>query len=427
MAPDRIADATRHVLANGMVALIHRNPTAPTVSVRGEVRVGAVHEPAAQNGLAMFTGAALIRGAGERSFQQIVAETEERGCSVNAGGGLHATGFGGRALAEDLELILAILADMIACPTFPPHEVEKLRGQILTGLRENEQETSIQAWRAARELLYPSDHPYSRLSSGTIATVQALTREDLVRFHRYYHPAAASVAIVGDVDPPAVIEMLERTLGSWKPSGSPPTLELPPVPPLTAVRRRDIPMVGKVQSDIVWAVHGLRRTDPDFYAALLANMILGRLGVGGRLGEAVRERQGMAYYCSSSLDADIGAGPWSATAGVNPADVERTIEVLVQEVARFIAEGPTDQEIADARDYLTGSLVIGLETHDGIAGALLTIERFDLGMDFIERYPAILRAVTREQIMDVAQRYLSAERYVLSVAGPSITGEGEPQ
>lgn len=157
MAPEArgIAGATRYVASNGLVALIQRNPSAPTVSVRGEVRVGAVHETAAQNGLAVFTGAALIRGAGERTFQQIVAETEERGCSVNAAGGLHTSGFAGKALVEDLPLILAVLADMLARPTFPPHEVEKLRGQFLTSLRESEQETGTQAWRAARALLYP--------------------------------------------------------------------------------------------------------------------------------------------------------------------------------------------------------------------------------------------------------------------------------
>src|SRR5919205_1574652 len=111
-----IETATRHVLPNGMVALIQRNPSSPTVSVRGEVRVGAVNEPAAKNGLAVFTGAALIRGTARRTFQQIVAETEALGASVNAGGGLHGSGFAGRALAEDLPLILQILADMLRQP-----------------------------------------------------------------------------------------------------------------------------------------------------------------------------------------------------------------------------------------------------------------------------------------------------------------------
>jgi zinc protease len=417
---DSITTAVRHVLANGMVALVQRNPSAPTVSVRGEVRVGAVAEPAERNGLAVFTGAALIRGAGERTFQQIVAETEERGASVNAGGGLHSSGFGGKALAEDLPLILAILADMVQRPTFPDVEVERLRGQFLMGLRESEQETGTQASRAARELLYPAEHPYSRLSSGTIASVQAITRTDLAVFHARYHPALATITIVGDVDPPAVIDALERSFGAWRGAGEPLGQELPAVPPLNGVQRRDIPMAGKVQSDIVWAVHGLRRDDPDYYPAMLANMILGRLGMGGRLGENVRENQGMAYYCYSGLEADLGAGPWAAVAGVNPGNVERAVAAILHEVAQFAAEGPTAQELDDARAYLTGSLVLGLETSDGIAGMLLAIERYGLGLDYVARYPSIINGVSHAAIVDAARRYLSTEHYVLATAGPAV-------
>src|SRR5262245_35930694 len=271
-----IETATRHVLSNGMIALIQRNPNTPTVTVRGEVRVGAVHEPAAKSGLAVFTGAALIRGTNQRTFQQIVAETEALGASVNAGGGLHGSGFAGRALAEDLPLITSILADMLQRPVFPAHEIERLRSQFLMGLRENEQETRTQASRAVRALLFRPEHPYSRLSSGTLETVQSISREDLALFHRQYHPAATTIAIVGDVDPTAVIDQLEQVFGGWEAQAPLPTMQLPAVQALQGVRRRDIVLVGKVQSDLIWAVDGLSRTNPDFYAANVANMLLGR-------------------------------------------------------------------------------------------------------------------------------------------------------
>jgi zinc protease len=413
-----IETAIRHILPNGMVALIQRNASSPTVSVRGDVRVGAVNEPAAKSGLATFSGAALIRGTAKRSFQQIVAETEARGASVNAGGGLHTSGFGGRALAEDLPLILEMLADMLSSPTFPTVEVERLRGQFLMNLRESEQETRIQASRTARELLYPPEHPYSRLSSGTSTTVQGITRDDLVAFHQLYHPAAATIAIVGDVDPPAVIEALEQAFGGWEPRGTPPRQDLPAVPELRELQRRDIALAGKIQSDIIWAVHGLTRMDPDYYAASVANMILGRIGMGGRLGDNVREQQGLAYYCGSNVDADLGAGPWAALAGINPANIERAITAIVHEIKQFCADGPTAEEMADAHDYMTGSLVLGLETNDGIAGTLLGIERYGLGFDYIARYPAIIRSIDAEQVVAVARKYLSTENYVLVTAGP---------
>ena len=413
-----IETAVRHVLSNGMVALIQRNASSPTVSVRGEVRVGAVNEPAAKNGLATFTGAALIRGTGRRTFQQIVAETEARGASVNAGGGQHVGGFAGRSLAEDLPLILEILADMLISPTFPAQEIQRLRGQFLMNLRESEQETRIQSSRAARALLYPPDHPYSRLTSGTVETVQGITRDDLAQFHGLYHPAATTIAVVGDVEPQAVVAELERVFGRWEPAGAPPRQDLPPAPPLTQIQRRDVEMAGKIQSDLIWGVHGMTRTAPDYYAASVANMILGRIGLGGRLGDNVREQQGLAYYCGSSVDADLGAGPWAAIAGVNPTNVERAIAAILHEIERFCKDGPTDEELNDARDYMTGSLVLGLETNDGIAGTLLGIERYDLGRDYIRRYPDIIRPISAEQVVEVARKYLSTERYIVAVAGP---------
>lgn len=414
-----IETATRHVLPNGMVALLQRNPSVPIVTVRGDLRVGAVNEPAEKSGLAVFTGASLIRGTASRTFQQIVATTEALGASVNAGGSMHASGFAGRALAEDLPLVLEILADMLQRPTFPAHEIERLRGQFLMGLRESEQETRTQASRAARALLFPPEHPYSRLSSGSTATVQAITRDDLVAFHQQYHPAVATIAIVGDIDLPAVIAELERVFGGWAPDRPPPAQQLPPVPPIAGVQRRDIALVGKVQSDLIYAVHGLQRSDPDFYAANVANMILGRLGMGGRLGDNVRERQGLAYSCGSSLDADLGAGPWAALAGINPANVTRAVEAIVHEIDEFCADGPTDEELRDAHDYMTGSLALGLETNDGIAGTLLGIERYGLGLDYIARYPALIRGIDAEQIVTVARKYLSTANYVLVTAGPA--------
>jgi len=413
-----ITTATRHVMANGLVALIQRNPNSPSVSVRGDVAVGAANEPPEQNGLAVFTGAALIRGTARRTFQQIVAETEALGATVNAGGGMHSSGFGGRALTEDFPLIIGILADMLRSPTFPAHEVDRLRGQFLMSLRESEQETRTQASRAARALLFPPEHPYSRLTSGRIETVRSITRDDLVAFQQLYHPALTTIAIVGDVEPAAVIEALEQVFGGWEQAGAPAHPPLPPPPPITGVLRRDIKLAGKAQSDVIWGVHGLSRTDPDYYIASVANMILGRIGLGGRLGDNVRERQGLAYSCGSSLDADVGAGPWAALAGVNPANVERAIDAIVHEIASFRADGPTDAELNDARDYMTGSLALGLETNDGIAGTLLGIERYGLGLDYIARYPSIIRSISAEQIVDVARKYLSTENYIVVVAGP---------
>jgi zinc protease len=248
--------------------------------------------------------------------------------------------------------------------------------------------------------------------------VQDLTRDDLVAFHRNYHPAATTIAVVGDVDPAAVIAELERHFGGWRVAGDPPGIVLPPAPAPAGALRRAIPVAGKSQADLVWAVPGLARNSPDFYPAMVGNLILGQLGMYGRLGESVREEQGMAYYITSNLDADLGPGPWSVAAGVNPANVERTVAAILHEIEQFKRDGPDAEELADAQSYLTGSLALGLETNDGIAGVLLLIERHKLGLDHLDRYPSRIRAITREQIVEVARRYLSTDSYVLAVAGP---------
>lgn len=413
-----ISSATRHVLPNGIVALIQRNSSTPTVSVQGDLRIGAVNEPAAKSGLASFTGAALIRGTAKRTFQELVAETEERGCSVTAGGGSHTSSFGGKALSEDLPLIIEVLADMLRNPTFPAAEVEKLRGQFLMGLRESEQETRTQAGRAMREMLYPPEHPYSRSAGGTIETMQAISQSDLVAFHKSFHPSTMNVAIVGDIEPQAVIALLEEAFGGWEPAGVVPQAELPAATPLSGVNERRIEMEGKAQSDLLWAVHGLKRSDEHYYGAMMANLILGQLGMGGRLGDHVRDTHGMAYSVGSRLDANLGAGPWYAAAGINPANVQRALDGILGEIRQFQEEGPSAEELSDARAYLSGSLVLGLETNGGVASTLIAIERYGLGLDYIDRYPAIISGISREAIVAAARTYLSTDDYVVAVAGP---------
>jgi zinc protease len=413
-----LSTATRHVFSHGMVALVQRNSSTPSVSIRGELRIGAVRESSDKCGLATFTAASLIRGTHKRTFQHVVAEMEERGCNVSIGGGMHVTGFSAKALTEDLSLVLDILSDILIHPTFPEREIEKLRGMFLMGLRESEEETQTQVSRATRSLLYPSEHPYSRLSSGTVETVSSLSRDDMVAFHKLYHPSLMTISVVGDVEPDAVIAALERVFGDWSPDMPPPEHPLPFVPPITGIHRHDIPMEGKIQSDILWSVHGLKRSDSDFYAARVGNMILGRLGMGGRLGDNVRDNQGLAYHTFSAIQAGEYAGPWLAGAGVNPTNVERALESILQEICQFAQEGPTEQEMSDAQSYLTGSLVLGLETNDGVAGTLVDIEYYDLGLDYIDRYPDIINNIRREDVTAVAQKYLSTENYVVAVAGP---------
>ncbi len=411
-------DITRVELSNGIVVLARPNFNSPSVVVTGFLQVGALFDPDEKLGLANFTAAALMRGAGRRSFQEIYNSLESAGAGLGFDGGTHTTGFSGRALVEDLDLLLDLLSDSLRCPAFPEEQARKLKTQLLTGLALRAQDTGDMASLAFDELVY-AGHPYSRPEDGQPATVERISPEDLAAFHRrHYGPRGMVLAVVGGVDPQEAVQKLSRYLGDWENSDQPAPLELPPLSPLaeSALRRVEIP--GKSQADIVMGAAGPARRSPDFLAAALGNNILGQFGMMGRIGEAVRQQAGLAYYASSSLGAGPGPGPWSISAGVDPEDIETAIELVRAEIARFVDEPVSAGELADSQANFTGSLPLAMESNGGVAARLLTLERYGLGLDYYRRYPDLVRAVTPEEVLQAARRYLHPDRLAIAVAGP---------
>jgi zinc protease len=224
--------------------------------------------------------------------------------------------------------------------------------------------------------------------------------------------------VVGDINSDQVYQTLEARLGQWQPNCVPPDTRLPQPPALTQTKRHMHPMKNKSQADIVLGWQGPTRCDNDFYAAYVGNTILGQLGLGGRIGLSVRDTEGLAYYANTHLQGGSGPGPWVAFAGVNPAGVNRAIDLILAEVGRFCAEPVTADELADAQAYLTGVLPLQMETNEGVAGTLLDMHYYQLGDDFIARYPGLINKITQEDVLAAAQKYLNDEVYALAVAGP---------
>jgi zinc protease len=409
----------RFTLSNGIKLIIYENHISPSVVVRGHLWAGALNDPPEKMGRGRFTGYAVRRGTATRTYQDINEITEAVGANVYFSGGRHLTNFGGKSLAEDLDLLVDVLFDLLLHPNFPQNEVEKVRGQIITGLKELENDTRGLASREFRSLLYSLEHPYGRPSDGTLESVPHIKRDDLENFYQtYYRPEGAAIVVVGDVQAGAVRDAFERAVGGWQPSGNAPTLEIPKVQPLTERRRYVRTMTNKTQVDIALGTIGPDRAADEYYAARLGDVILGHLGLMGRLGETVRDQQGLAYYARSGLEAGLGQGPWSVRAGVNPDNVEQAIESILAEIARLRDEPVTDQELEDGGDFLTGSLPLQLETNEGIASTLLHMELHQLGDDYVIRFPDLMRAVTKEQIQAAAQKYLDPEHYALVIVGP---------
>ncbi len=413
---------TRHELPNGIVVLVCENHSNPSVVISGYLSVGAYDELCEQAGLATFTASALMRGTAHRTFGQVYEELESVGASVGVGAGTYTTGFATKSLVEDLPRVLAILADVLRYPAFVEDEIERLRGEILTDLAERPNDTGRMAGLTFHELVYPPGHPYARSIIGYIETVASLKRNDLAQFYTGgYGPRGMVVAVVGDVETADALAQMEESLGDWEGQGYERNA-LPEVPRVSEVRERTVLIPGKTQSDIVLGYPGPPRSSPDFLDALLANTILGVFGLMGRLGENVRDEQGLAYYSFSRVDGGPGPGPWRVVAGVNPANVERAIASIRVEIRRLCEDLVDGDELDDNKAFITGSLPLRLETNEGVARTILDMERYELGLDYLKRYAGLIGEISAERVRAVAQRWLDPDAYALAIAGPPIGG-----
>ncbi len=411
-------DIHRQVLPNGIVVLCRSNFNSPSVVISGYIQAGSLFDSDEKLGLADFTARAMMRGTEKRDFQQIFDALESCGASLGFSSGAHTTGFSGRALVEDLPLLMDLLAEAIRMPMFPTRQVEKLRAQLLTGLAIRAQDTSDMASLTFDQIVF-ENHPYSRPEDGWPQTIQAITRGDLVRFHqKHLGPRGMVIVIVGAVEAGLALEQIERVLGDWRNPRQPESPVLPPLKPLIQSVTRKVTIPGKFQSDLVIGASGPKRLDPEYIPASLGNSILGQFGMMGRIGEVVRERAGLAYYAYSSLNAGIGPGSWDVAAGVNPGNVEKAAGLIQKEIARFVKKGVTADELADSQANFIGRLPLSLESNAGVANALLNIERHNLGLDYYRRYPNMVKVVTPEQVVEVSRKFLHPDKLAVAVAGP---------
>lgn len=433
------SEITRQQLANGLTVLTLRRPDLPFAAMSLEVQAGSALDTVTTAGLASLTAAALTRGTAHRSARQLFIETDGLGMDLSSGSGSDGASVDVRSLLEDLPQALTILAEVLREPAFAPEEVGKLHGQTLARLQEAEDNTDYVVERAAQLRIFPSGHPYRLPSAGWPQTVAPLTAADLAAFHhRTYGPKGAILAVVGDIDPDNLLPAIEAALGDWQlgPGEAPVTAEQvagatvsadagatgrafaeAAVPGADGIIR--IALAGKSQSEIALGGVGPARTEPDYEALSVANLIFGRLGLGGRIGANIRERQGMAYSAYSTVAAYQQAGMWMVRAGVAPANVNRTVAAIRAELDQFLQEQVTDKELADAKGFLLGSLPMRLEMSSGMVGLLLAMERYQLGLDYMQRYPDMIGGLTAADLLSAVQRHLEPKTAVVVVAGPA--------
>ena len=411
-------DITRETLPNGITILARSNFNSPTLSIRGYLPSGSLFDPDEKLGLSYLTANSLMSGTQHHDFQALYNEIESVGAKIGFSSGTLTSSLSAHSLSEDLDLVLGLLAECLRYPTFPERDFNRLKMQMLTGLAIRAQDTAAMASLLFDEIIY-AGHPYERPDDGYFETVQAIEREDLVRFYqRTFGPQGLTIAIVGAVEPQTAVDAIKAALGDWVNPNQEPLPKMPPLAPVTQATRKALSIPGKSQADIDMGCQAPERLSPDYFPLQIGNNILGEFGMMGRLGKSVREDSGLAYYVYSSLSSSLGPGAWEMIAGVNPRNVDQAINLMTAEIEHFVAEPVSPEELDDSKSLFLGRLPLMLESNGGVAVSLLNMERFDLGLDYFIQYPHTIQSVTAEGILEASRRYLDPEKLAIAVAGP---------
>jgi zinc protease len=413
------------VLDNDVVVLAKESTTIPAVSINIAIRAGSICDPADAVGLTWLLSRVIDRGTTTRSAAEVAEELDTRGITLTITVTRHLLSLVCTCLAEDFEAVLALLGDIVMRPSLPDDEIATRKGEVITSIRQDDDNPLVRASESLMALLYPDGHPYGRRTKGSIEVVERLTRDRLVALHAdRFAPSELTVAIVGDVDVTRARDVASRVFGEWR-KPRPAAIPLSSPAPARARRRLVLPMMNKAQADIAYGFTTIKRNDPAYYAYWLMNNAFGQYSIGGRLGDSIRERQGMAYYVSSSLDANVVEGPLVIRAGISPANVDRALASIDQEITALVTDGLTPKELDESRRYLIGSIPRALETNAAIANFLQTAEFFGLGLDYDVRLPELLGAVTLDEANAAARRAMDPARATCVIAGPYAGGSGD--
>ncbi len=413
-------------LDNGLRLVLSTQSSVPIVAINCLVDGGARVDPPGKAGLASLTGSLLSEGTKGRTSEEISRLIDSLGGSFGTGASSDWIAASAAVLSRDFATGLDLVARSLREPTFPPEEVERRRKEMLGDLEADEDQPGVVAARAFRKAVF-GDAPYGHLLDGTPESVRALTRDDVVAFHRErMAPEHTICAIVGDVPTDKMKEEAERLLGPWRGTGELPSPK-PAVPPPAKSIVVDRPVT---QANIVLGQIGIARRNPDYFPVLLMNYVLGGGGFNSRLMQTIRTKGGLAYSVSSHFEANDLPGPFSVVLQTKVESTAEAIRLVRAEIERLHAEGATEEELQMAKDYLTGSFPLRLDSTGKLAGFLVQVEYFGLGDDYIERYPEYVRAVTVEDVRAAARKYLHPDTLVQVVIGPAerlaeqgITGE----
>jgi zinc protease len=413
-------DVERVELPNGLVLLLSENHSIPSVSINALVRAGSRFEADEKAGLASLVGALLDAGTVSRTSQQIAEAIEAAGGQLGTFGDYQSSGAVVRLLSKDAGLGLDVASDLLMNATFPEDKVRQDIDRRVAQIKARLDVPRTQASDVFNEIVFEGS-PQHRPPIGYEETVITLTRADVEGFYRrYYVPENTMLAIAGDIDKNEVKSMAEATFGAWPRSAE---FEKPLVP---RPHRQTSPIerfvtASKEQVNVVIGHLGIERKNPDYYALLVMDTILGSSpGFTSRIPRILRDEQGLAYSTFSNITSSAGLDPgrFIAYIGTAPENLDRAISGLRSEIARIVEGGVTPEELETAKLYLTGSFVFHFQRNSQIAEFLLEAEIYGLGFDYLEKYPEWIRAVSVEDVNRVTRKYIDPQKLTTVVVGP---------
>jgi len=382
-----------------------------------------LYQEADKLGVASLTGALLDEGTPKRTAAQIADSIEA------VGGNLNLSGVGGsvKTLSVDRKLGLELLFDCLMQPVFPEEAFRRAKARLQAQVMEDETLPETVAQQTFLQLVY-GKHPLGQPMAGTVKTVKGLTRADCRSYHALvFRPNNAILAVVGDFDPEIVLREIKELTADWKPAQLP-KLELPEVVLPEKFTQKIITMPEAAQLQFYMGHVGIRRTNPDYFKLLVLDYILGTgPGFTDRLSGRLRDREGLAYTVSANITSSAAKEPGTFTCyiGTDKENFERVKKLFLEELHRIRNTPPEDSELQDAKNYLLGSALMRFHSNAGIADQLLSIERFGLGFDSLEKSQQAIAAVTADDVQAVAKKYLHPERMVLTAVG-AIDATGKP-
>ncbi len=415
--------ATPHVvertLSNGLRVIVAKSTDLPIVNAQLVIGGGAAADPADRPGLASMTAGLATEGAGGRSAPEIARTLEALGANIGGGAGQDASAVFMSAPVAAADQVGAVLADVIQRPDYAPEEVARNRTRAVNALRVNLRQPGPLANLVLNRLAFGAS-PYGAPTSGTPASIGAVTREEIVAFHdRWWRPDNAALIITGGMEPEAAFAFAERTLGGWeRPSGAVPVTG-PRAGAVPGPRVVVIDLPGAGQAAVAAAVRGPRRADDSYYPLSVVNSIMGG-GQNGHLFQEVRAKRGLSYGAYSSLGARLDGGMLSATTQTKNESAAEVVGLVLAEFDRLKTEAVTEQAVTDREAFLTGGFSRNVETTGGLGGVLAEAVTYGLPLTEIGTYAGKINATTPETVRAAAQAIGSDQAYVVVVGQASM-------